>query len=66
MVRGKGMKIEEEIKYGDTKLRLIQLESGVRYIQMWSYLSMKWNNLYSDNIEERWNFWKKMEKERNE
>ena len=60
------MKIEEEIKYGDTKLRLIQLESGVRYIQMWSYLSMKWNNLYSDNIEERWNFWKKMEKERNE
>lgn len=60
------MKVDDVITYGDTKLRLIQLESGIRYIQLWNSIAKKWNNLYSDNIELRWENWKKMEKERNE
>lgn len=58
--------IIEELTYGDTKLRLLRLESGVQYIQMWSTMTERWKNLYADNIDERWNHWKKMKEERDE
>ena len=53
-------KVLEEIKFGDkgTHLRLIESESGKRYIQCWSSLSKQWNNMHRYNVNEEWLKWK--------
>lgn len=52
--------IIEEIRIGDTQLRLCSSLSGKSiFIQLWSSLSSKWNTMYRYNVEIEWDKWKR-------
>jgi len=42
-----------------THLRLVETETGKRYIQLYSTLSKQWNIMYRYEIEASWKQWKK-------
>ena len=45
----------DSITFGDTKYRLMESEKGSRVIELYSFLTKKWNIVGRYDVTERWN-----------